>query len=94
MKKLFFITSIFCGFTIMTAFTSQKNTNSTSIEVLKASDYCDGWEDGYCEGWKDEKGSMSLCPLTPLCPLPELGKNKYKDGYNRGFKAGIRAAQK
>ncbi|MEX0995938.1 MAG: hypothetical protein WDZ45_02680 [Flavobacteriaceae bacterium] len=63
------------------------------VEETSFSDYCDGWEAGYCEGWKDVKGSFALCPLTPLCPLAELGKNSYRDGYNRGFKAGMRKAR-
>ena len=93
MKKVFFITLIISAFTVLTAFTASKES-SRKIEISLASDYCDGWEDGYCEGWKDIKGSLALCPLTPLCPLPELGKNGYRDGYNRGFKAGSRAAEK
>ena len=93
MKKVFFIATIISAFAVMTAFTTN-HTNSTKTEITLASYYCDGWEDGYCEGGKDVKGSMALCPLTPLCPLAELGKDRYRDGYNRGFKAGSRAAQK
>jgi hypothetical protein len=93
MKKVFFIATIISVFAVLTAFTTS-NINSTKTEISLPSDYCDGWEDGYCEGWKDVKGSMALCPLTPLCPLPELGKDRYRDGYNRGFKAGFRAAQR
>ena len=63
-----------------------------NLEVY-VSDYCDGWKDGYCEGWKDVKGEYALCPLTPLCPLPELGKSEYKHGYHRAFKAGMKAAR-
>jgi hypothetical protein len=72
----------------------EKINNETKVEYVSQSDYCDGWEDGYCEGWRDIKGQYALCPLTPLCPLPKLGKDRYRDGYNRGFKAGSRAAQK
>lgn len=56
--------------------------------------YCQGWEDGYCEGWKDVKGKYVLCPNTPLCPLPEIDKTTYTDGYNRGFKQGSKDAKK
>ncbi len=57
-------------------------------------DFCDGWEDGYCEGWKDVKGQLAICPITPICPIPEIGQNSYRGGYNRGFKAGMKAANK
>ncbi len=93
MKKILFIAIIFSAFAVVTAFT-ERSANSSKNEISLTTDYCDGWEDGYCEGWKDVKGSMALCPLTPLCPLAELGKDRYRDGYNRGFKAGSRAAQK
>ena len=93
MKKVFFIATIISAFAVLTAFTTS-NTNPTKTEVTLASDFCEGWEDGYCEGWKDVKGQMALCPLTPLCPLPELGQDTYRGGYNRGFKAGSRAAQR
>jgi len=56
-------------------------------------EFCKGWKDGYCEGYKDVKGQMALCPLTPLCPLPEIGENTYKGGYHRGFKAGMKKAK-
>ena len=94
MRKIFFIVAILSGFAALTAFTTSNFESSTKTEVSGNSDFCDGWEDGYCEGWKDVKGSMALCPLTPLCPLPELGQDTYRGGYNRGFKAGSRAAQK
>ncbi|SRX54315.1 hypothetical protein AEQU1_01324 [Aequorivita sp. CIP111184] len=86
------ITTLIAGFAVLSAFNSTNNTELTKIETLSVGDFCDGWEDGYCEGWKDVKGSLSLCPLTPLCPLPELGQDSYRGGYNRGFKAGMRAA--
>ena len=67
---------------------------SSSIDVVET-DYCEGWEDGYCEGWKDVKGQYSICPITPICPIAKLECSEgYKCGYNRGFKAGIRAARK
>jgi hypothetical protein len=93
MKKVFFIATIISTFAVLTAFMTS-NTNSSKTEITHESDYCDGWEDGYCEGWKDVKGQYAICPITPICPIPEIGKERYKDGYNRGFKAGSRAAQK
>lgn len=59
-----------------------------------SSSYCEGWEVGYCEGWRDIKGDRAICPLTPFCPYPEYNRNTYKHGYHRGFKAGIKAANK
>lgn len=58
------------------------------------SDYCDGWEDGYCEGWKDVKGQFAICPIAPICPIAEIDCSEgYRCGYNRGFKAGMKAAR-
>jgi hypothetical protein len=93
MKKAFFIATIISAFAVLTAFTTS-NTNSTKTEITLANDFCEGWEDGYCEGWKDVKGQYAICPITPICPIPEIGQDTYKGGYNRGFKAGSKAAQK
>ena len=92
MKKVLFIATIISAFAVSTAFTVS-NTSPTKTTANCASNFCEGWEDGYCEGWKDVKGQLAFCPLTPLCPLPELGQDTYRGGYNRGFKAGFRAAQ-
>ena len=91
MKKLLFIATLISGLTIATVL--QPNETITTVEAI-ADDFCDGWEDGYCEGWKDVKGVYAICPITPICPIAEVGKDRYRDGYNRGFKAGSRAAQK
>lgn len=93
MKRIIFIATIISALALMTAFTTT-NSNSAKTEMSIESSYCDGWEDGYCEGWKDIKSNLALCPLTPLCPLPELFKDRYRDGYHRGFRAGARAALK
>jgi len=50
--------------------------------------FCDGWEDGYKAGYCYRQFGC-LEPLVPLCPLPRLGEDSYKDGYNRGFLAGL-----
>lgn len=63
------------------------------ITTSFTSDYCDGWEEGYCEGWKDVKGQYTVCPVAPVCPVPEVGKDTYNGGYNRGFKKGISDAE-
>lgn len=60
----------------------------------KQTNYCKGWEDGYCEGWKDVKGQLSICPVTPVCPVPKIECNEgYRCGYNRGFKMGYLKAK-
>lgn len=93
MKKVFLVATIISSFAVLTAFKTSKN-NSLKTEISLANDFCNGWEDGYCEGWKDVKGQYSICPITPICPIPEIGQDTYRGGYNRGFKAGSRAAQK
>jgi hypothetical protein len=93
MKKLIFLGAIICS---VIAFSGSKSGNSLKAQTdsVLSTDYCDGWKDGYCEGWKDVKGAMTMCPMTPMCPMAEFGKSTYRDGYNRGFKAGTKAAQK
>lgn len=93
MKKIIYLTSTIICLAFLSAF-SIKTSNHIEIESLLSNDYCDGWEDGYCEGWRDIKGQFAICPITPICPIPEVGKSRYRDGYNRGFKAGSRAAQR
>lgn len=88
MKKLIYILAIISSGVLVSSYTIEKEF----IESIEYDDYCDGWEDGYCEGWKDVKGQFAICPITPICPLPEIGRDRYNDGYNRGFKAGARAA--
>lgn len=94
MKKLLLFIFISFSIAASTAFKPATINSSEAIELTIQSDYCDGWEDGYCEGWKDVKGQYSICPITPICPIAEIGKDRYRDGYNRGFKAGSRAANK
>ena len=93
MKKTMILATLISGFVALTAFNSNNTLESTKTEVITASDYCDGWEEGYCEGWKDVKGQYSICPIAPICPIPEIGKDGYRGGYNRGFKAGMRKAR-
>lgn len=57
-----------------------------------SNNYCKGWEEGHCEGWKDVKGVFAICPVAPICPIPEIGLDSYKAGYNRGFKRGMNDA--
>ena len=93
MKKTLILATLISGFVVLTAFNSINTLEPTKTEVITASDYCDGWEDGYCEGWKDVKGQYAICPITPICPIPKIGKDGYRGGYNRGFKAGMRKAR-
>lgn len=57
-------------------------------------EFCKGFSDGHCEGWRDVKGQLVVCPVPPVCPVPEVNQNTYKGGYNLGFKRGIRDANK
>ena len=51
--------------------------------------FCEGWKDGYKEGWCYELPHNCITPIVPLCPLPELYRDTYIDGYNRGFLKGL-----
>lgn len=94
MKKLVLVVIVVTGATFLMPDMNAFNEKEINIELSTQTNYEEGWEDGYCEGWKDVKGRYALCPLTPLCPLPELEcPQGYKCGYNRGFKAGMRAAK-
>jgi len=51
--------------------------------------YCDGFKEGYSEGYCFE---IEICnpPIPPLCPIPDIGRTTYKDGYNKGFNLGYK----
>ena len=57
-------------------------------------EFCKGWDMGYCQGWMFVKGDFEYCPLTPLCPIPDIDEYNFKHGYNRGFSAGVEKAKK
>ena len=59
-----------------------------SLSFTTQDPYCEGWDLGYCEGWQSIKGQLAMCPMTPICPIPEVLENEYNDGYNRGFLKG------
>jgi hypothetical protein len=51
--------------------------------------FCDGFTNGYIDGYcYDQPVGICLEPLVPLCPLPRLNRDTYKDGYNTGFVQG------
>jgi hypothetical protein len=90
LKTTLVLLVIFASFSFMEI----KNELQNSQKIELNNDYCDGWEEGYCEGWKDVKGQYAICPVTPICPIPKIECNEgYKCGYNRGFKAGMKAAE-
>ena len=94
MKKLVLVAVMAIGTTFLMSFTKAFNEKKVKTEVVvMQSDYEEGWEDGYCEGWKDVKGEFAICPITPICPIPEIGKDDFRGGYNRAFKAGMKAAR-
>ena len=93
MKKLFLLIVVMTGITLMSFNENLKENEKVEINSID-DDYCDGWEEGYCEGWKDVKSQYSVCPVAPVCPVPEVGKDGYKGGYNRGFKKGMSDARK
>lgn len=49
--------------------------------------FCDGFKKGFVKGYcaGDE---FCIEPITPLCPIPHIGQDKYDDGYLRGVIAG------
>lgn len=84
MKKLLFISILLLGSITLTSITDE-----ITPTTITSSDYQDGWKDGYCEGWKDVKGPYAVCPVTPVCPVPQVSCYEgFKCGYNRGFKKG------
>lgn len=93
MKNLILLSVMAAGIFLATGFTPISDI-SQRTEINYKTDYCEGWEEGYCEGWKDTRGKYSICPIAPICPVPEIGKDRYKDGYNRGFKKGMKDADK
>ncbi len=87
MKKLLLMLMLVLG-------ASMSQIQPVTATISYNSEYCEGWADGYCEGWRNERGQYSICPVTPICPIAEIGKDRYRDGYNRGFRRGSADARK
>lgn len=52
-----------------------------------ATAFCDGFRAGYKEGYCYQEYAC-VTPVTPVCPVPNVGERTFQDGYNRGFMAG------
>lgn len=85
MKNLVTVLVMLIGVSSLVSFKSIKENTFKTGNIISISDYCDGW--------KDVKGEFAICPITPICPIPEIGKDDFRGGYNRAFKAGMKAAR-
>lgn len=96
MKKILLFGFAFTFFMSLTAFNYNSQNESIVSENAPQSDYSDGWKEGWCEGWIYIKGKRSRCNTVsrPYPPYPKFGHNSYKDGYNDGFTAGMKAAKR
>jgi hypothetical protein len=65
---------------------------SKENKIYVETEFCKGFDEGFCEGFKDVKGQFVVCPVTPVCPVPQVNQDTYKGGYNAGFKAGSNKA--
>jgi len=99
MKNLFIICLVVIVSTFLCSFTvSSISIDQPITETLNTSwgtEFSKGFKDGFCGGWKDVKGQFSICPIAPIPPIPKIGQSSdsYRDGYNTGFKAGMRKAR-
>jgi hypothetical protein len=55
-----------------------------SIVSISQSSFCDGWREGYKEGSCYGKVGC-VPPVPPVCPVPQVGQDTYRGGYNAGF---------
>jgi ribosome modulation factor len=53
-----------------------------SASAFAQSTFCDGWEDGYAAGKKEQHDRTYI---TPICPIPKIGKDTYENGYSMGY---------
>ena len=54
--------------------------------------YCQGFVSGYQDGYCFED-IYCIKPVAPICPVPVANFDKFKDGYRRGFKMGLKARE-
>lgn len=52
------------------------------LPVFAQSTFCDGWEAGYASGKKNQNDRTYI---TPICPIPKIGRDTYEMGYSRGY---------
>ena len=55
---------------------------------MQKSNYCEGWFAGYPQGYCYDEPYNCIPPPTPICPIPDIGRNTYEDGYQDGFMKG------
>ena len=84
MKKIILFTSIIIAIVVFESFTT-KSISLTSVEMTSGSSFCEGWDDGYQDALK---GCLKV-GVTPICPIPPIGRDSYKDGYGLGYAKGL-----
>lgn len=56
--------------------------------AIGQSSFCAGYEIGFERGYCYEKfGCIPL--ITPICPIPRIGRSTFNDGMDRGFADGM-----
>ena len=55
----------------------------------KNNKFCYGWDQGYKAGYCYEN-TYCIAPTSPACPNARFQENTYKDGYELGFKKGLK----
>ena len=61
---------------------------SISFLGYSQNEFSDGYKAGYKEGNCFDKTVGCISRIPPIAPIPPVGKNTYKDGYNIGFTKG------
>jgi hypothetical protein len=63
------------------------------LVALAGGGFSEGYKFGFRDGFRNLKGPYSIVPLSPIPPLPEIGRDSLWDGYNEGFLEGLRQAR-